>query len=108
MENSLPKAPKHLSRSAKAWWNRIVSEWSLDDASLLVLQVALESFDRMVEAQVRIKQDGGPIIQDRFGVAKSHPGITIEKDSRSAMLSAFKQLHLDLEPIQGIGRPPGG
>lgn len=107
MKNQLPKAPKHLSAAAAAWWDRLLAEWVLDDAGRLVLQVALEAHDRMVEAQEALRRDG-TFIKDRFGVVKVHPATLTERDSRSAMLGALKQLHLDLEPLNdGPGRPPG-
>ncbi len=107
MKNTLPKAPDHLSPPAAAWWDRIVSGWDLDPAALLVLTAALESFDRMTEAQEVIRRDGS-VIEDRFGIPKQHPATYIERDSRSSMLRAIKQLGLDLEPLQaGPGRPPG-
>jgi len=102
------KPPAHLSRRARDWWKRIAGEWNLDDAGLLILQSAMEAFDRMVEAQALIKKDGA-VVEDRFGQLKVHPGALVERDSRSAMLAALKALHLDLEPLQdGPGRPPAG
>lgn len=108
MRNSTrPKATDHLSGDAAKWWTRIVTEFDLDSAALLILQAALEAFDRMVEAQEAIRRDGA-IIRDRFDIPKQHPATLVERDSRTAMLSALKALHLDLEPLHdGPGRPPG-
>ena len=75
-----------------------------DDAGHLLLQTALESFDRMRQAQEIILQDGATI-RDRFDQLKSHPQITVERDARSAMLQALKALNLDLEPLK---ERPGG
>jgi len=105
--SSVPAAPSHLSAKAKAWWRKICSEWILDDPGLLTLQSGLEAFDRMVEAQEILRQDG-PVVSDRFGQRKQHPATLIERDSRSAMLSALKQLHLDIIPLNDRpGRPAG-
>lgn len=101
------KPPAHLSRKAKDWWNKVVAEWVLDDAGLLILQVGLEAFDRMVEAQIHIKEHGA-VAEDRWKQLKVNPAVLVERDSRTAMLAAFKQLHLDLEPLNDRpGRPPG-
>ena len=100
--------PKHLSEEAQQWWSAIVSEYSVDDeAGKLLLQTALESFDRMKAAARRINQDG-EAVEDRFGQVKPHPLLTAERDARSQMLAALKQLNLDMEPLNdGPGRPPG-
>ena len=100
--------PEHLSKEAQEWWEKIVSEYGIDDnGGLLLLQTGLEAFDRMKQAQRRIKKDGAQV-KDRFGQFKAHPLLTVERDSRSQMLAAIKQLNLDLEPLRdGPGRPPG-
>ncbi|MFW5453768.1 phage terminase small subunit P27 family [Thioalkalivibrio sulfidiphilus] len=100
-------APKHLSAEAKRWWSRIVSEYDLGaDHGPLLLQTALEAFDRMRECQARIKLDG-PMLPDRFGQLKAHPLLSTERDSRAQMMAAIKQLGLDIEPPGPVGRPPG-
>lgn len=104
---SIAKPPEHLSPAAAGWWRRILDDYDLDDAGRLILQVALEAHDRMVEAQETIRREGA-IIRDRFGVPKQHPATYVERDSRTAMLAALRQLHLDVEPLHdGPGRPPG-
>jgi P27 family predicted phage terminase small subunit len=102
-----PRAPAHLSKKAKEWWVKVLADWDLDDASLLILQVGLEAFDRMVQAQAYIAERGS-VTEDRWKQLKVNPAVLVERDSRSAMLAAFKQLHLDLEPLNDRpGRPPG-
>jgi P27 family predicted phage terminase small subunit len=100
------KAPKNLSREGKNLWRRIQDEYGItDEAGLLILATALESFDRMRQAQ-DILSNEGMTTTDRFGQARAHPAATIERDSRAAMLGALKQLNLDLEPLRdGPGRP---
>lgn len=104
----MSQAPKHLSAEARRWWDRIASEFDIgSDHGPLLLQTALESFDRMRGCQARIEQDG-VVLADRFGQLKSHPLLAAERDSRAQMLSALKQLGLDIEPpSQFTGRPPG-
>lgn len=102
------KAPKHLSKEAVKWWNKIMESYEIEDESgLLILSTALESFDRMREAQEIIKKDG-MTVRDKWGQLKANPVCTVERDSRSAMLQALKQLNLDIVPLQGrVGRPEG-
>lgn len=102
MARQFPRAPDHLSEPAAAWWVRIVKGWDLDDAALLILQTSLEAFDRMVEAQQVIQESG--LLVD----GKVSPAARVERDSRAALLAGIKQLHLDLEPVGPVGRPPGG
>jgi P27 family predicted phage terminase small subunit len=103
-----PIAPKGLSAEARSWWKSIQREYEItDQAGLLILASAVEAFDRMRQAQRRLRREG-LTATDRFGQRKAHPATVIERDSRAAMLSALKQLNLDLEPLQGRpGRPNG-
>lgn len=102
------KAPKQLSKEAGKQWDRLLTEYGIfDEAGLLILQTAMEAFDRMREAQQIIKTEG-MTVEDRFCQKKAHPLTIVERDSRSAMLQALKQLNLDLEPLNDrAGRPSG-
>ena len=92
--------PDHLSAEAQHWWRRLVAEYELqDDAANLLLQTALEAFDRMRGCQAAIEQEGATL-RDRFNQVKSHPLLSVERDSRAQMLAALKALNLDLEPLR--------
>lgn len=105
MKITTPTAPKHLSAEARGWWDRIAAEYELDDAALLILESAFESFDRMREAQGILRKEG-ITLTDRFGQRKQHPATLVERDARASMLRCLKQLGLDLEPLNpGVGRP---
>jgi P27 family predicted phage terminase small subunit len=102
------KVPKHLSKEAKHLWDRLLSEYDIvDEAGVLILQTAMEAFDRMREAQSIIKAEGMQV-EDRFHQKKAHPLTTVERDSRSAMMAALKALNLDLEPLNDKPGRPGG
>ena len=105
---STPKPPKHLSRESRAWWNSLADEYDIQDqAGRLILQTAMEAFDRMRLAQGLLSKEG-MTTTDRFGQPKAHPMTTVERDSRAAMLAALKALNLDLEPLNDKpGRPAG-
>ena len=105
---TLHKAPEHLSAEARKWWDDVMQEYRIDDhGGLLVLQTALEAFDRMRLSQSEIARDGQTIL-DRFDQRKPHPLLQTERDARYAFMSALKQLNLDLEPLRdGPGRPGG-
>ena len=100
--------PGHLSEEAGHLWESIVSDYGVgDDAGRLLLTSALESFDRLREAQAVIDTEG-LTVKDKFGQDKVHPLLAVERDSRSAMLRSLKALNLDIEPLHpGPGRPGG-
>ena len=52
------KPPQHLSREAKGWWRKLLTEWELGDDALLLLRAALESFDRCNQARLLLDKDG--------------------------------------------------
>ena len=92
-------APKHLSKEARDWWRKLAREYAIsDEAGLLLLQTALEAFDRMRQAQNRLDAEG-LTLTDRFGQQKPHPLTVVERDSRGQMLSSLRQLNLDLDPV---------
>ncbi len=93
--SQIAKPPTHLSKAAQSRWKTILGEWALGDTDLLVLESALEAFDRMRQAQ-RILKKAGLTTKDRFGQVKPHSCIGVERDSRAAWLRAIKQLSLVL------------
>jgi P27 family predicted phage terminase small subunit len=105
--HELPPAPEHLSDEAAAWWAKITAEYQLGDDAQLLLQTGLESFDRMRSAQAEIAEHG-VVVRDRWGQLRCNPACAVERDSRSALVQAMKALHLDLEPLNPVGRPPAG
>lgn len=101
-DRKLPSAPRHLTASARAFWRSVVGEYELEVHHLAILQAACEARDRLAEARAAIERDG-PYVEGRFGM-KAHPALAIERDSRTAMLRALRELGLDLEAP--ISRPP--
>lgn len=90
--------PDCISAEAAEWWTKITDEYSIDDpAGLLLLQTALEAFDRMRQAQRTIQAEGATLA-DRFEQLKPHPLLVTERDSRGQMLQAMKLLKLDFQP----------
>ena len=85
-----------------------MEEYQIDDpVGQLLLQTALEAFDRMKIAAAVLNKKGVTFC-DKYGQARPHPAATVEANNRSQMMIALKALNLDLEPIRdGPGRPPG-
>jgi P27 family predicted phage terminase small subunit len=102
-KRATPPPPAHLSAEAKKWWKEIHEGSAIEDRpGLLILATALEAFDRMRAAQVVISELGVTVV-DRWAQVKLNPATTIERDSRAAMLSALRQLNLDIEPTTPKG-----
>ena len=98
--------PEGLSPAARAWWQRLHDEYDLtDQAARFLLETALRAFDRMHEAAAKIAEHG-VVVTDKFGQLKSNPATTVERDSRAAMLGAFRQLGLEVTP-PSAGRAGG-
>ena len=106
MKNSSPKPPRHLSPEAKVLWRIALDLYDLDEVARSVLAVGLEAHDRMRQAQALLKRDG-LIVVDRFNQQKPNPAAIIERDSRTSYVKCLHMLGLDLEPLQGPGRPAG-
>lgn len=103
-----PAPPAHLSRAAKDWWRRLTGEYCIDDtAGILLLTVAMESFDRMKAAAEILDREGLQSV-DRFGQVRAHPMLIAERDARNALQKALASLHLDIEVGRPVGRPAGG
>lgn len=101
-------APKHLSTEAAGWWSKLSQEYDIsDDGGRLLLQTALEAFDRMRRCQAAVAKDG-ELVMDRFEQPKPHPLLPTERDCRAQMLAALKQLNLDIEPLRDRPGRPGG
>ena len=104
-----PKAPAGLSDEARRRWTELQCEYAIVDAGgLRVLDMFAQALDRYLAARRQIDTDGATQL-DRFGQVRAHPLLTVERDSRAAVLSALRQLGLDLEPVRDqAGRPAGG
>jgi phage terminase small subunit len=97
-----------LSPEAKKLKSKLLRDYAIEDeAGTVILQIAMEAFDRMRQAQKAV-DDEGLTTSDRFGQVKAHPMLATERDSRVAFLGALARLHLDFEPLGEVGRPTGG
>src|SRR5690242_19455860 len=108
MKNLGINPPKSLSTDALTMWKQIQTEYQIiDKGGLIILTAACEAFDRMREARALVESEG-LTVADRFGQQKPHPAAIIERDMRTQMLAALKQLNLDLEPLRDRPGRPGG
>jgi P27 family predicted phage terminase small subunit len=98
--------PEHLSKPARELWDRIRNTYAItDEAGILLLTTAMESWDRAKQAQDIIRKDG-PSVVDRWGQTKAHPMIAVERNAHAALLAALRALDLDVSPKKSMGGQP--
>ena len=93
-DKKLPNPPKTLSREARRWWRRIVAEWHVEAEGLLLLQAALECWDRYVEARDLLAADGPVVTNPDSGVQRVHPASHVARDSLREFRQLWRQLGL--------------
>jgi P27 family predicted phage terminase small subunit len=103
------EAPRDLSREAAARWRELAAEYSIEDSGgRAILLVHCEAYDTAQAAAAILKKEGMTAV-DRFGQPRAHPAAVILRDARSQMLTALRQLNLDVIPArEHAGRPAGG
>ena len=104
-QKRLPIPPKHLKDPGRRLWKRVVTDYAVEPWQLEVLSAACEALDRMTMAREQLDKDGLMVEHPRFG-PKPHPCISVERDSRTAMLRALRELSLDAEVVETSARPP--
>jgi phage terminase small subunit len=95
-KHKVPRAPLHLSKKTREWWQRIVEAYEFQDFELRLLTAAGESWDRKEAARQIIEKDGLTYV-DRFGQPATRPEVAIERDSRLAFFRCIRQLALSEE-----------
>jgi phage terminase small subunit len=103
-------APKHLSKPSKSLWRKIVADYGLDDEAhaLETLRLACEALDRGEQARAALAIHG-TTYTDRAGAHRARPEVAIERDSRIAVMRAFRELSLDGDvPNARVPRVGGG
>ena len=106
-KQTTPRAPAHLSASAKKWYSEVVRDFELADHHLRLLQAACEAWDRMQGAREALAENG-TTYTDRFGAPHARPEVGIERDSRTAFCRCVRELGLDLEPPEARPKRIGG
>jgi hypothetical protein len=104
--SDLTLPPPDLGETGAQLWRTIQQQYLISDAGgLAMLKLACESADRAQSCRKLIDEQG-EIIWAR-GTARDHPLLKHELGARSFTVRTLQRLGLDLEPIKGIGRPPG-
>lgn len=105
VKRSTLAAPAHLSASSKTWWQSIMADFELEAWHVRLLTAAAEAWDRCQEARAIVTVEG-LTTKDRYGTAKPHPAVAIERDARLAFARLVRELNLDAAPPDPGVRPP--
>ena len=93
------KPPKHLKAAGLNLWKRVSTDFVIDDgAGQTLLETACTMLQRADDARQLIQAEG-LVLKDRFGQAKPHPAVAVERDARSLLISSLRALKLDLEDV---------
>ncbi|MET4722032.1 phage terminase small subunit [Bradyrhizobium japonicum] len=95
--------PTHLSPPSRRWIKQIIGDFDLESFHFRLLVKAAEAWDRSEQARELLANEGITTL-DRYGVAKTHPAIAIERDSRLAFARLLRELALDAAAPDS--RPP--
>ena len=99
-----PRAPAHLSKKTRQWWQQIANRYQFEDFELRLLSAAGEAWDRKEAARLVIEEKGLTYL-DRFQQPATRPEIPIERDSRLAFFRCMRQLALSEEPPEDRPAP---
>ena len=80
-----------------------MTEFDLHETDQTLLVSCCEMLDRAETARILIEAEG-LTFRDRFGQAKSHPAVEIERASHLTFIRLRREIGLDVEPPDS--RPP--
>jgi hypothetical protein len=101
-----PKAPAGLSRDGRRLWVELQGTYGIvDPGGLLLLELAVRSFDDWTAARKLLDKEGLTVAGP--GGRKAHPALRAVEVAHRPLMASLRQLHLDVEPIQKVGRPSG-
>jgi len=98
------RPPRHLSKSSKRWWAKIIGTWQLEPHHVELLSQAAGCLDRMEAARLVVATEGA-IIRDRFNIPREHPAAKQERDEKLLFAKLCREMNLDPEPSEP-SRPP--
>jgi hypothetical protein len=96
-----PEPPGYLDAVERLLWERLISEFAIDDSGGLVL---LEQLCRSLQLVRRCREEiaTAGLMPD----GKAHPLLAPLRDAEKQASTALRQLGLNSEPVRPVGRPP--
>src|SRR5215475_13075570 len=95
------KAPKHLSRASKQFYEQTVADFVLENHHLKLLQALCEAWDRKEQARKILDEEGLTTEHPKLG-KRPHPAISIERDCRTQIARLLRELNLSDAPEDPI------
>ena len=103
---NVPKPPRPLKDDGRGLWDRVHSEFVIEDAQgVHMLQLACEQLDAVAEMQAEIDAEG-LTLRTRAGSFRDHPLLRHVLAGRAFVAKVLGKLGID-PPRPGPGRPPG-
>ena len=93
-----PRAPEGLQSRSQRLWSAVNKDFELAPHELALLEEALRALDRADQART-IVDEFGPVTVDRFGQARVHPAVGVERDARGLFVRCLRELGLDAATI---------
>lgn len=104
MDEPIPRAPAHLSRSSKSLWKAVHDGYRLGDHHRKLLVLFCEALDQGEQARLEVARSGA-YLTDRFGQLKASPAVGVQRDSAIRAARLLRDLGLDGDDDLPV-RPP--
>jgi hypothetical protein len=100
--------PRTLGDPGLSLWNRITSEYQIEDCGgLEMLAQACQALDRAETLRSEIERDGEVLRLQ--GTVRDHPALKHELANRAFVVRTLVRLGLNFEPVRpSVGRPGYG
>ena len=103
---TLPDPPRKLRKPGRELWDRIQSEFFIEDAAgIEILLQACQALDRAESLAATITAEG-EVVWGSHG-AKSHPAVRDELQARALVVRMLQKLGVVEEAVKPVGRPSG-
>ena len=87
---------ENLQPETKKWLEDLIDTYELEEADLMMLLVAAETYDRYRQVKSILEKEGLTYL-DRFGAPKSRPEVAIERDCRLNFSRLLREAGLNVE-----------
>jgi phage terminase small subunit len=98
------KAPSHLRPATRDWYERVITNYELEDHHLHLLRLACEALDRANEARRAVNKHG-LVFTDRLGNCRARPEAKMEIENRTSFARLLRELAIDVDPPAESNRP---
>jgi hypothetical protein len=90
--------PESLSAASREWFEQMATAYDFSDpAGQQLLVAAAFQLERLSTCRESIA-DAGPLIRDRFGQLKPHPGLVEERAASNLLRLLIREMGLNDEP----------